>query len=331
MVVNGRDSAAQIRQLQLDNKQLRSQLESQYNQIIKMAETIQMVHLARIKDSVRDGDVSAFKDDLDSTTKTLESQQSSSARSRIPAADQAEQLRALEDRARKWAKRYLHKIKAAASRAEQAAGIHTATSVQSRTSSVSGRPSDPPSRSSIPSVRERRTPTEKPTAISYERFPTRPSEPYSHNVAALASIESQSTAPTATSPTSAPQQNHATTAPPASSPHLNGHAVNGSRPKYASAPGGVERAVAVADGVAEGYQLGSRAVESSPGLTSGRGSLHAANIRTNEIFHSADTQGSDEALQPYASDSSRLSNGEGRRQGRGKTFLNKLFSTSRKL
>lgn len=60
-VANGRDSAAQVRQLQLDNKHLRSQLEQQYNQIIKMAETIQKVHLTRIKDSVRDGDVSAFK------------------------------------------------------------------------------------------------------------------------------------------------------------------------------------------------------------------------------------------------------------------------------
>lgn len=264
----------------------------------------------------------------------MESQQSSITRSRMSSADQAEQLRALEDRARKWAKRYLHKIKAAASRAEQAAGIQTSTSVQSRTSSMSGRPSEIPTRASIssqPSLRDRRTPTEKPIAVNYERFPSRASDPYSHNVAALASIESQSTAPTATSPTSAPQPHHSTTAAPASSPHLNGHVSHGGRARHASTPGGGDRAIAVADGVAEGYQLGSRAVESSPGLANGRGSLHAANIRTNEIFHSADTQGSDETLQPYASDSSRLSNGDGRRQGRGKTFLNKLFSTSRKL
>ena len=60
-VANGRDSAAQVRQLQQDNKHLRSQLEQQYNQIIKMAETIQMVHLVRIKDSVKDSETSAFK------------------------------------------------------------------------------------------------------------------------------------------------------------------------------------------------------------------------------------------------------------------------------
>lgn len=60
-VANGKDSAAHIRQLQLDNKHLRSQLEQQCNQIIKMAETIQMVHLARIKDSMKDGETTVFK------------------------------------------------------------------------------------------------------------------------------------------------------------------------------------------------------------------------------------------------------------------------------
>lgn len=272
-----------------------------------------------------------MQDDLDNTTKTMESQQSSITRSRASAADQAEQLRALEDRARKWAKRYLHKIKAAASRAEQAAGIQTSASVQSRTSSVSGRPSEIPTRSSIASQPSmRRTPAEKPAAPTYERLPSKVADPYPHNVAALASIESQSTAPTATSPTTAPH--HQAAAPPASSPHPKVDSLNGGRPRHMSAPGGggAGRAVAVADGVAEGYQLGSRAVESTPGLVSDRGSLHAAHIRTNEIFHSADTQGSDETLQPYNGDSSRLSGGDSRRQGRGKTFLNKLFSTSRK-
>lgn len=281
---------------------------------------------------------SLSQDDLDSTSKTMESQQSSITRSRMSAAEQAEQLRALEDRARKWAKRYLHKIKAAAARAEQAAGIQTSASVQSRTSSISGRPSEIPTRSSVTSqasMRERRTttPSEKPVAPSYERLPSKTSEPYSHNVAALASIESQSTAPTATtttSPTSAPNHQFSATAP---NPHPKAHSFNGSRARNMSAPGGFvpSRAIAVADGVAEGYQMGSRAVASSPGLTGGpgdRGSLHAANIRTNEIFHSAETQGSDEGLQPYTGDSSRLSNGESRRPTRGKTFLNKLFSSS---
>lgn len=60
-VANGRDSAAQIRQLQQDNKHLRGQLEQQYNQLIKMAETIQMVHLVRLKDSIKDGEVAGFK------------------------------------------------------------------------------------------------------------------------------------------------------------------------------------------------------------------------------------------------------------------------------
>lgn len=262
----------------------------------------------------------------------METQQSSISRSRMSSTEQAEQLRALEDRARKWAKRYLHKIKAAASRAEQAAGIQTSASVQSRTSSVSGRPSEIPSRSSMasqPSLRERRAPAEKPMAPTCERLPSKASEPYSHNVAALASIESQSTAPTATSPTSV--SHHPTAAAPAPTAQAKVNSFNGSRPRHMSAPGGSARAVAVADGVAEGYQLGSRGVESAPGLASDRGSLHAANIRTNEIFHSADTQGSDETLQPYDGTSSRLSNGDSRRQGRGKTFLNKLFSTSRKV
>lgn len=60
-VANGKDSAAQVRQLQQDNKHLRSQLEQQYNQVVKMAETIQMVHLVRIKDSVKDSETSGFK------------------------------------------------------------------------------------------------------------------------------------------------------------------------------------------------------------------------------------------------------------------------------
>ena len=61
--------------------------------------------------------------DLDGTCAGMEGQQQDILNSKQPFAAQAEQLRTLEDRARKWAKKYLHKIKAAASKAEAAAGI----------------------------------------------------------------------------------------------------------------------------------------------------------------------------------------------------------------
>ena len=61
--------------------------------------------------------------DLDGTSTGMEGQQQDILNSKQPFAAQAEQLRTLEDRARKWAKKYLHKIKAAASKAEAAAGI----------------------------------------------------------------------------------------------------------------------------------------------------------------------------------------------------------------
>jgi hypothetical protein len=53
-VVNGKTPAAQIRQLQQENKNLRAQLEEQYKQAVQVAETIQMVHLARIRHAAAD-------------------------------------------------------------------------------------------------------------------------------------------------------------------------------------------------------------------------------------------------------------------------------------
>ena len=41
-------------QLQQENRKLRSELEEQYKQAIKLADTIQMVHLARMKEAAKD-------------------------------------------------------------------------------------------------------------------------------------------------------------------------------------------------------------------------------------------------------------------------------------
>lgn len=65
--------------------------------------------------------------DYDHTVGHLESQrQTLMHRQGANAAEQAEQLRALENKARKWAKKFLYKVKMSASKAEQQAGILSA-------------------------------------------------------------------------------------------------------------------------------------------------------------------------------------------------------------
>jgi hypothetical protein len=53
-VINGKDDASKVKQLQIENRKLRAELEEQYKQAIKIADTIQMVHLVRIKDAAKE-------------------------------------------------------------------------------------------------------------------------------------------------------------------------------------------------------------------------------------------------------------------------------------
>lgn len=53
-MVNGKDEASLVAKLQQENRKLRSELEEQYRQAIKLAETIQMVHIARLKEAAKE-------------------------------------------------------------------------------------------------------------------------------------------------------------------------------------------------------------------------------------------------------------------------------------
>lgn len=51
--VQGKDMSVSIKLLQQENSRLREQLESQYSQMIQMAETVQQVHMARINEAAK--------------------------------------------------------------------------------------------------------------------------------------------------------------------------------------------------------------------------------------------------------------------------------------
>jgi hypothetical protein len=65
-----------------------------------------------------------MQDDYEATISHMDGQHQALLRNRSSTAvEQAEQLRSLENKARKWAKKFLYKVKAAAAKAESAAGI----------------------------------------------------------------------------------------------------------------------------------------------------------------------------------------------------------------
>lgn len=120
---------AQIAALKEQNAKLRVQLEGQYEELISCAETIQKVYLPNIKNAADitaaapAGSVSASSEtELTNVTQMMDEQREAILSAKLSPAEEAAQLRALEDRVRVWAKKFLHKIKAAASAAEELAG-----------------------------------------------------------------------------------------------------------------------------------------------------------------------------------------------------------------